>query len=436
MQETRTVRDDPLARVLVVALLVANTVFQKFAIPGGGGALPLSLLITAVLLSCGVALGRLIAIPILCLGVVATAGVLTLSTALTPAPSFSLNALALVIALLIPYGFAFHRGSLDPAFSARVFTLFAAIFSILGVVQFLAQFVVGAERAFWLDFNLPSDLLLAGFNNLNETGYQSGIYKANGVFLLEPAFLNQFLCIAVLIELCTTRRWRYLAIFGAGIVVTYSGTGLLMLAAIAPAYILRHRHFAIAAGAVLGFVLLFIFAEDLGLKLFVERADEFTSDQSSAFARFFSIFYLLADFAWKDPLSVLFGRGPGSIAESFSTVSYAAFDPSWGKLVYEYGVIGFLAYFAFLFFCVLRSEGSGYLKAGVLLQFTFLGGYVSTTPVHIEIWTLLVWPTMATALLARRSLQVRNGSDDSERRAPRLRPRDPLAGTWSRPATT
>ena len=417
--------DDLLARGLVVALLVANTVFQKFAIPGGGGALPLSLLITALLLSCGVALGRLIPIPILCLGVVATAGILTLSTALTPASSFSLNALALVVALLVPYAFAFHPGSLDPAFSYRTFTLFAAVFAILGVLQFVAQFVIGAERAFWLDFNLPSDLLLAGFNNLNETGYQSGIYKANGVFLLEPAFLNQFLCVAVLIELCTTRRWRYLAIFGAGIVVTYSGTGLLMLTAIAPAYIPRNRHFAIAAGAVLGFALLFIFGEDLGLKLFLDRADEFSSDQSSAFARFFSIFYLLTDFAWKDTLSVLFGRGPGSVAENFTTVSYAAFDPSWGKLVYEYGIVGCLAYFALLGFCVLRSEGSGYLKAGLLLQFTFLGGYVATTPVHIEIWTLLVWPTLAAALSRR---PARAGAA--------ARQRAPAAGTWPRPATT
>lgn len=399
MSALRPTEGDLLARSLIVALLVANTLLQKFAIPGGGGALPLALLITVVLLSVGIVMGRLYPMPILCLGVVATAGILALSTALTPAPSFSFNALALVVALLVPYAFAFHAAALDPAFPARMFTLFAAVFAVIGVVQFLAQFVIGAERAFWLDFALPPDLLLGGFNNLNETSYQSGIYKANGFFLLEAAFLNQFLCVALLIELCTTRRWRFLAIYGAGIVVTYSGTGLLMLAAVAPAYVLRHRHYALAGAAVLAFVLLFLFADDLGLSLFRNRTDEFFSDQSSAFARFFSIFYLLNDFAWTDPLSVLFGRGPGSVAESFTIVSYSAFDPSWGKLVYEYGIVGFLAYSVFLGFCIFRSEGSVYLKMALLLQFMFLGGYIATTPVHIEIWTLLVWPTMARALL-------------------------------------
>lgn len=389
--------DDLLSRGLILGLLLANTVLQKLAIPGTGGGLPLSLLVTAGLLGAGIALGRLAPVPAVGVALIATVGILVGVAGLTPATSISLNALALVVALLIPYAFALRPGMLDPAFGARVFNRLAAVFALLGIIQFFAQFVVGPEFAFFLDLALPPDLLLAGFNNLNELGYQAGIYKANGVFLLEAAFLNQFLCVAVLIELITARRGLYLALYGAGILVTYSGTGLLMLAAIAPAYILHKRYFGLAAAGILAAVLFVLFADSLGLGTFVSRADEFSSDQSSAFARFISIFYLLDSFIFVDPLLTLVGRGPGSVAENFSIVSFTAFDPSWGKVMYEYGVIGFAAYFAFLGFCILRSNGSGYLKAALLFQFMFLGGYIATTPVHIEIWTLLVWPTLASA---------------------------------------
>lgn len=389
--------DDPLSRGLILGLLLANTVLQKLAIPGTGGVLPLSLLLTAGLLAAGVALGRLTPVATVAVALIATVGVLVAVAGLSPATSISLNGLALAVALLVPYAFALRPGTLDPAFVTRSFNRLAALFAVLGIVQFFAQFVVGPEIAFYLDMAPPADLLLAGFNNLNELSYQAGIYKANGVFMLEAAFLNQFLCIAVVIELITTRRLSYLALYGAGILVTYSGTGLLLLAAIAPAYIVRKGYFGLAAGGALLAVLFVAFADTLGLGTFLDRTSEFSSDQSSGFARFISIFYLLEEFVWVDPLATLVGRGPGSVAEHVSSVAYSAFDPTWGKVMYEYGVIGFAAYFAFIGFTVLRAKASGYLKAALLLQFMFLGGYVATTPVHIEMWTLLVWPTLAGA---------------------------------------
>lgn len=405
-----SVRDDPLARGLILGLLLANTVFQKLAIPGTGGALPLSLLLTAGLLALGVALGRLHPVATLALALIPTVGALVIVAGLSPATSVSLSALALVVALLVPYAFALRPGMLDPAFGARMFGRLAAGLAVLGILQFFAQFVLGPEIAFYLDLALSPDLMLAGFNNLNELSYQAGIYKANGVVLLEAAFLNQFLCVAILIELITTRRLAHLALYGAGVLVTYSGTGLLMLAAIAPAFILRKGYLGPALAAVPLLLIFLLFANNLGVGTFLDRADEFSSDQSSAFARFFSIFYLLEQFVWIDPLTTLVGRGPGSVGENFLNVSYSAFDPSWGKIMYEYGVIGFVAYFAFLGFCVLRSDGSGYLKAGLLLQFMFLGGYVSTTPVHIEIWTLLVWPTIASSAGQRVAVRSRQPS--------------------------
>lgn len=396
-------RGDPVAKGLILGLLVANTFLQKLAIPGTGGGLPLSLLVTVGLVAAGVATRRLAPVAAVLVAMLACIGLLLLASGLSPGSTVSLNAFALVAVLLVPYGFALRPGALPEGFAVRAFGAFAAGFAVLGIVQFFAQFVVGAERAFYLDLALPESLLLSGFNNLNELSYQAGIYKANGVFLLEAAFLNQFLCVAILLELLHARRLRRLALYGAGVLVTYSGTGVLMLAAITPAYLLHQRQFWLLGLGGLAAALVVLFGEAFGLGALLDRANEFSSDQSSGFARFLSIFYLLDRFVWVDPATILFGRGPGSVREYFTTVGFAAFDPSWGKVTYEYGLVGFGAYFAFLGFCVRRAAGSGYLKAALLIQFLFLGGYASTTPVHIELWTLLVWPTPARASAPARS---------------------------------
>lgn len=392
---------DPVARALVVGALGSALFLQKLAIPGTGGGLPLNLPVVLGFVGLGLAFGRLVVLPAVLLALAPVAGVLILVSGLSGAPTFSLNALALVLALLVPYALAFRPGLVGGAFAGRVLVRFALVFAVMGIVQFLAQFVVGAERAFWLDMNLPPDLLLAGFNNLNELSFESGIYKANGVFLLEASFLNQLLCLAILIELVTSRRASRLALLAAGVLVTYSGTGVMMLAVVAPFYLVRHRHYGLALGGALLVAAVALFGESLGFGALLDRAGEFGSDQSSAFARFLSIFYLLGQFVWSDPVAILVGRGPGTVHEYFDFVTYSAFDPSWGKLAYEYGLAGLAAYATFLIGLVARARGSGELKTALLFQFFFLGGYVATTPVHIEIWLLLTWPTAVPMGLPR-----------------------------------
>ncbi len=391
---------DGVARALMVGLLLANTVLQKIALPGSGGGLPLSLPVTFGLLGAGIALGRLVPLASVALALVATAGALVLTTGLSPMPGFSANAAALVLTLLIPYAFSFRPGLLPRDFAYGLFVSAALVFAVIGIVQFFAQFVIGADRAFLLDTALPETLILSGFNNLNELTYESSIYKTNGFFLLEASFLNQMLCVAVLIELITRRRLPCLALLVAGILVTYSGTGLMMLAAIAPAYLIEKRQLGLLIFGAVAAVAFVLVADTIGLGLFIDRAAEFNSRDSSAFARFLSIFYLMADYVWTSPAGILFGNGPGSVREHFLSVNFAPFDPSWGKIMYEYGVIGFAAYFSFIFFCVFRSEGSLYLKFALILQFMFLGGYVAIMPVHIEIWMLLIWPVPAASAAA------------------------------------
>lgn len=71
-------------------------------------------------------------------------------------------------------------------------------------------------------------------------------------------------------------------------------------------------------------------------------------------------------------------------------MSFSTFDPAWGRLLYEYGVIGFAAYVSFLAWR-LFSGGFSYVNCALFFQFLFLGGYLSTPPVHIVIWALALW---------------------------------------------
>ena len=65
-------------------------------------------------------------------------------------------------------------------------------------------------------------------------GYGSHEYRANGVFLLEPSFFSQVLAVGIVAELCTFGRLSRLALFGLALIVSYSGTGLIVLAVCLP----------------------------------------------------------------------------------------------------------------------------------------------------------------------------------------------------------
>jgi cell division protein FtsW (lipid II flippase) len=175
----------------------------------------------------------------------------------------------------------------------------------------------------------------------------------------------------------------------AGLLCSYSGTGLTMLALFLPFYFLRHGHSRLFVfAAVLGVVLV-AFGDMLSLDAFTRRFDEFSDPQSSGWARFLSMFRVLQDVVFATDLTFCLGRGPGTVQEQFRLLSFSAFDPTWGKIIYEYGLLGAVVYFRLFYVAVCRGPRG--LRFAVGYTYLFLGGYLLNPSILMQLAALVVW---------------------------------------------
>jgi hypothetical protein len=162
-----------------------------------------------------------------------------------------------------------------------------------------------------------------------------------------------------------------------------------MLALFLPIYFLRHGHARLFIFAALAVSVLMIFADALSLDAFTRRLDEFSDSESSGSARFLSMFSVLQNVVFANDLTFLLGRGPGTVQEQFRLLSFSAFDPTWGKVIYEYGLVGALVYFKF--FYVAFCKGPKGLRFAVGYTYLFLGGYLLNPSVLMLLASLVVW---------------------------------------------
>lgn len=391
---------DRLSYLLLLLPLLGITLLSKFAIPLGKDQLAGGLIVLAATVAVGLATGRFELSPRHTTFFLCTIS-LMLATQAIGGQEFSPASLALLIVLHAAY---LVRLRSPPTGNETLFLYQCVMVAIalLGVTQFAAQFVVGKSIAFPMENLQGSAFFQNGFNNLNPLRYGSTVYKSNGVFLLEPSFLSQFMAIALIIEFAVFRRpWR-MALFAVALLSSYSGTGIVMLASALPFLLTSRRTLLLLAGASIGAcVLVFAGAFDirmlaghldaLDIDAFTNRITEIEDPSSSAFMRFVGIGLLIEQYVLTDPWFTFFGRGAGSIFQFSAGAQASAHDPTWGKVFFEYGLVGFLAYIGFMLHCILSPRRPTSLKFAMLVQFLFLGGFAVSPYAHALIAALLVW---------------------------------------------
>jgi hypothetical protein len=302
--------------------------------------------------------------------------------------AFSDTSLILLLALHLPYVFRLE-GIDDPQLHLDRFVNLTWIICIAGIVQYCAQFVIGSRYAFPIEHFMPSSLITHGYNYLNPLRYGSTTYKANGVVLLEPSFYSQLLAIGFGLEAAGRKRLIRLAGYGAGFVVSFSGTGLIMMAAVLPTLMIGYRRYSLLLLLVIGGFTVVAFGQSLGLGLFLERSHEFESTESSGYQRYIGPVMLFGQYLWGDPQRWLFGLGAGMMTRMTPRPMYNAAETGWAKLILEFGLVGASAYFYFLYSCVFRSRQPVVLRVS-LAAMTLLSGILDS-PVHGMILPLLLW---------------------------------------------
>ena len=369
--------------------LLSAIILQKIALPGTDRIFPLSLFILPAITALAVVSNMLeiniTAFAWYALFVLAAA----LSTAVSPSAHVSVLSLGLLLVVQFPLVFRLGPSRIPYGRLLAFLSTVGCICALLGVLQFVSQFVFGSEVAFVLDKSLPEAVTMKGFNSLIPLYWSSPVLKSNGVVFLEPSVFCQFLAIAVVAELLVGPRALRLLALTAGLVSSYSGTGLTMLALFLPFHFLRHGHFRLFCfAAILSFVLIF-FGEAISIDAFTRRLSEFSNVQSSGWARFLSMFSVLQKIVFANDLTFFVGRGPGTVQEQFQQFSFYAFDPTWGKMIYEYGLIGSIIYFTFFYF--VFCKGPKGLRFAVGYTYLFLGGYLLNPSVLMQVAALVVW---------------------------------------------
>src|SRR5262249_2770584 len=143
--------------------------------------------------------------------------------------------------------------------------------------------------------------------------------------------------------------------FGAALLVSVSGTGILVLAAFAVSMTIGlgpRRAAPLLAVAVAAAVMLLavgLLLPEIATTL-LDRIGEFSSQDTSANQRFVAAFTVLEDAFRMHPWAVLTGIGPGT-AEHLDTY-YRYLPNTVTKYIIEYGILGFGLYLGM----VLLSE--------------------------------------------------------------------------------
>ena len=307
------------------------------------------------------------------------------------APTFVLSSLILLLCVPLAHAFELRGAGEDASVHTRRFLDFALFICLIGIAQYLLQFVIGQRFAYPIEhFPPPGPISVTkAYNTLNPVRYGQPTLKSNGVFLLEPSYYSQMLALGFAFEASTKRRLKRLACFCAGFVVAYSGTGLVMLAVVLGILIVAERRFEILAFLALAGIVGIAFAKPLGLEIFLDRATEFSSTRSSGYMRYVGGIHLFDQYLWPYPKKALFGIGSGMMFRTTPWPLFFVAETGWVKILIEFGIVGFVSFFGFLFYCAFSARQP--LSVRACIAVTLLLSGILDPWSHALILSLLVW---------------------------------------------
>jgi hypothetical protein len=240
-------------------------------------------------------------------------------------------------------------------------------------LQFCVQFLYKPD---WL-FNFK-DYIPSFFQNKNPSNTEISFlwfHKANGFFLTEPSGFSQTCAYGLLFSFFLQKAFWIFLVFLGGLLCSISGTGLVLALPIIFWFLfvgdfIQRFH---ALCLILLFCLFTIFG---GFYIWETRLQEFKGGASivtsSAAARFVNPLILVRDSLSSSIKNALIGQGPGTIQRSIKDFDFH--DPTYAKVLYEYGILGLIGYlmlFVRRFFSFNKPLILSFL---MIVQLFFLGG--------------------------------------------------------------
>jgi hypothetical protein len=295
----------------------------------------------------------------------------------------------LMVTLYVAYVFYLPRQADATAQALRFFLGLATLVALAGVAQYGLQLTVGARYAFPIENFVPDAFIIRGFNMQAPIAYGEAAYRVNGIVFSEPSFFSQFMAVAIVVELLTSKRLLPVALYGLALLLSYSGTGFILLAICLPLILITRRHWGLLWLIIGALALAMALGSYLDLDKLTGRLGEFGAVRSSAHARFVAGFDVLAQYLWPDPVKALFGYGAGAFPGYAVRMPFPVAEMTLFKMIFEYGLLGAALYFAFIFYCVFRSSAPAIVRLAVALTLLLNGPFVPFF--HGLALSLLVW---------------------------------------------
>ena len=316
---------------------------------------------------------------------------------LTKSTTISWTSLLLLLALYSPFSFHLKKQEDLRAVQRYIQYAFISAATVIAAIA-TAQIILvnaGISPLRNIYFILPQAIRGAGVYTFTREG--GGIVKANGFFLRESADLSIVTGLALMIEYYTRKRLRVLGILGAGFLCSFSGSGIFAIAAgfLLPKSISRiPLFFAVAIGLTVSLFVLYNL-EIPGLSIWFDQLSEFTTPNTSAYARFVAplemvqrSFDIGVDTTW-------LGNGGGTLLRDIQMLKlkYEINDPTWAKLIYEYGLLGFFL-FSSIFIIRVYSSGQRVETCNFILFSWMSFGLVLKPDFVLVVWLLTLVPQM------------------------------------------
>ena len=379
-----------------VALTIGLVLSDRFAVSVSslplGATLPLVYILLAVLL-----LNRRLAIdPVALLLYVGATTVAFMSyvlntTALGGSPA-SIASMALLLVIYLPFAFTMKAEASNPAewrWAMRLLSNVLIVSAICGIVQFYAQFVIHEPWLFDASTLIPD--VIRGQGIYNSAIKLGSFYKSNGFFTREPSGFSYLMAFGLLLELALFKRVRRMVLYVLALALSYSGTGLLVLAI---GLLLPLRVKTMLSLLIGGAVIVIGNAaagDPLNLSLTYARIGEFSTRGSSAYIRYVAPMQMIDYNIDASPWSMWVGHGPGMIFRMPAPSEFH--DPTWAKLVIEYGLLGFIVFLALFIYKLSSFDAPFQLRVVLFASWLVTGGQLlAPENVYFMFLVLGLWP--------------------------------------------
>jgi hypothetical protein len=374
---------DAAVAAMLSNVLVANVVLERFGLTVGTFSLHAGMLFLYLLLGVAAVLDRLVlstrrtAVYLGCVALATTSFLINSHFASRDRSSDS--SLFLIIVTYFPYIFLIAGPQTVDGALVR-FVRISQFVSLCGLAQFFAQFFTQAPWLF--DFSSLIPPILRGPVGFNTVISVAGHFKSNGFFLREPSGFSFLMTIGMLSEWSTKKRPFVVACHVLGLLVSYSGTGILLLIVASLFPLRREALLNVAALVGAAGIIFWTLGDALHLSATVERVFEFGNERSSGYVRYISPLRLLRDTYATEPWSLFLGHGPGTISRAADAGiltglrSYESFDPTFAKAVFEYGVLGFILFTTLYCMVLNHADLPIRIRAAMLVGWLVTGGHL------------------------------------------------------------